>query len=697
MDEPYAGVGTPVGTPPPPPSAGADPYAGVGTAVAPAAAPASVTANPKGEGVYHMQGPSGMTAIPFSNVEPARQQGYYFDKSVLNPGVDEEARYTKDKNYSGIDRVLGTPSAGAVKSAVQVPNTLVGWLDSITDKAAHTVGIKNPEQSDLRPHLEKAEETVAPGVTAPLHGAGEHVGGFAETIAEWLFGEGEARATYEALSQSQKMAKVAQAAKFIEEHPALAASLRTAAVAAGSGGQAAAHGATPGEAGESALLGGGAGGLGELLTGGAGAARAAEATRRTTQTALDELPRARQAVAQTQIHNVAKQATQDALERLNATRGPVTVETPIRRATAALPARSGAETIDQGITAANAKAQLGSTAATVPTRLMPQNPIVSELGPQAALVPDRIWGEIPASDGIHAETQASPNFAHIDAAKESADVGSFGDAAEKIRAAAQPVYQQLNSATGGKFNKLRIARTAAYKSGNVTARREAEMGIEKLLAEKPKGVSAEDYATAKSAWADTKTLDRLHEAVEGSFNGISEEIAAQPGTGERSLRSGPTQGTLQTNLGRLLRSRDMPAKIEQLIGKEGIANLYRASNLVSTPEIAKATAALAEQVAGRFPNLHKVVGGSVGAAAGTAVGHAVAGNVGAAAGSILGAAAGGALSDGARNVMRKMVMSPRVGQLMDFAVRNNVSPKIAAAAVAAEIQREQGEQGGGTK
>jgi hypothetical protein len=665
--------------------------------------------NPNGEGTYQMKTPAGVQAIPYSQVEQTKQ----------TPGndfanINEYARYTKDRAYDpkphtsdGYVPPEVEQAKGALKSAVQVPNTLVGWLDAITDKAARMTGAKNPESGDVKPRLEKVENAVAPGVTNPIHGFDQGTGGFAETLAEWLYGEGEARAGFEALSQSQKMEKVAKAAKFIEEHPALAGTLRAAATGAGSGGQAAAHGATAGQAAEAAAAGGLAGGAGELIAGTGSAARNAETTRQAMTAAHEAAPgvlaertaaegAARQATAQTQIHSVAQQATKDALERLNATREPVTVQTPLGKPSANIPARVGADSIDQGIASARAKANLGSSASAVPDRLMPQNPIVQELGSRAALVPDRIWNEIPGSEGMHVETQVPPNFAQVDAAKEAAGVSSFGEAAEKIRQAAQPVYKQLDSATGGEFNKLRMARTAAYKSGNEAARREADLGIEKLLADKPKGVSSEDYATAKSAWADTKTLDRLHQAVEGSFNGISEDMAAQSGTGERLLRGGNSQGsTLQINLGRLLRSRDMAGRIEGLIGKEGIANLYRASALVSNPEMKKATASLAEQVAAEFPApakdgaLHRVAGGAAGGSVGAAIGHAIGGQPGGAAGFAVGSAAGAALSDGARDVMRKMVMSPRVGQLMDFAVRNHVGSKVAAAAVAAQIRREQ--------
>ena len=36
------------------------------------------------------------------------------------------------------------------------------------------------------------------------------------------------------------------------------------------------------------------------------------------------------------------------------------------------------------------------------------------------------------------------------------------------------------------------------------------------------------------------------------------------------------------------------------------------------------------------------------------------------------------MAAGAKYVLQKMVTSPRIGQLMEYAVRNNVTPKVAA-------------------
>jgi hypothetical protein len=583
-----------------------------------------ITDNPANEGTYRMKTPAGVQAVPYSSVERARAM----------PGTDfadfnEYSRYTKDHAYdpkphefNGISPLADVqPAIGAAKSAVQVPNTLVGWLDSITDKAAQVAGVANPESGDLRPKLEKAENAVAPGITNPTHGAGQAAGGFAETLAEWLYGEGEARAGYEALSQSEKLEKVAKAAKFIEAHPVLAATLRTSAMAAGSGGQAAAHGASAGDAAIAAGAGGAAGAAGELVGGAVKGARAAGAARTAAEAAPKVLAErtaaegaARQATAQTSVKNVVGRATDEAFGRFNA--GMATVP--------------------------------GFTEAVAP---------------------------------------AAPK--------------TFAEGSEALKDQVRPLYQRADAVTGynGKLQELMAQHAAALDTGgdiDYKAADQAEIGIDELLEKRPADITPAEQAAMKLGWRDAKVLDKVHAATESSFNRISEERATEPGTGERLIKGGNEYGgSLQFNIGKIM---DTPAKAKEVyrvLGRDGVANLDRAANLVSKPEMAKATAALAEQVAAEFPapkegNLHKVVGGAVGTGIGGTLGAATHLPYGAEAGALLGGKAGTMLSDGARDVMRRMVMSPRVGQMMDFAVRNNVSSKIAAGAVAAEIQREQG-------
>ena len=206
--------------------------------------------------------------------------------------------------------------------------------------------------------------------------------------------------------------------------------------------------------------------------------------------------------------------------------------------------------------------------------MVPKNPAVEELGAQAATIPGRIWDEVAAPA---TEETTPPNFAPVDAGAIAADTNSFGHAAEKVREAAQPVYAALDAATDGRFAKLQKARATAYRANNFDKVDTIESQIDELLAKKPDQVNGTDYAAARSAWRDSKVLDRLHAVTEGAFNGISEAAAAEPGTSARELRGGSGgPGTLQTRLGTFLRSEKNVRDAQRVIGPDGVANLYRA-------------------------------------------------------------------------------------------------------------------------
>jgi len=611
----------------PVPAQASGPPPGV-TLAAPVSAPATpdLAANPNGEGTYQMKGPTGtQMGVPYSKVGTAYAGGLNFADGYDGP---EQRRFNRDagadprntyqnglpsrggapmnSEIPGVDAsTAGDYLKGAVKSAVQVPNTIAGWLD----KVASTHG----QQA-----MEKAENTVAPGVTNAPSNFDQGAGGFAEQMAEWLYGQGEARTAYETLSQSQKMQKVAAAAKFIEQHPLLAASLRTAATGTAAATQAGAHGATGEEALAAGAGGAAAAGAGELFAGASKAAAAAETAEEAHAAApavladrTAAMQAERQAVAQGSVKDVVGKGVNDALDRFNA---------------------AGA----------------------------------------------KVPGFVPVQ---------------TDAAK----LGSFGEGAEQVKAAARPIYQKIDAAktAGANLADLQAQYDSAMQHFDYKAADTAEMAMDEALAKKPADVHPDEMAAAKMAWRDSKVLDKLHAATEGAFNGIGEDMAAQEGTSDRLLKSGTKDGgTLQLRLGRVMSTPAKAKEVYRVIGQDGVANLYRAAHLVSTPELAKATTALAEQVAQEFPapassNLHRVAGGAAGASAGAAVGHAIAGSPGAAAGATLGGAAGAALSDGARMVMRRMVTSPAVGQMMDYAVRNNVTPKLAADIIAKMIRSNQ--------
>jgi hypothetical protein len=301
-------------------------------------------------------------------------------------------------------------------------------------------------------------------------------------------------------------------------------------------------------------------------------------------------------------------------------------------------------------------------------------------------VVDRMNEALQPPLAITGEPSAEAHFEPIDADQAMAKTNSFGDAADVAREAAKPIYAKLDEATGGQFTKLKNARSSAYRAGNMTAYKDATEGINNLLKKTPDSVNPEEFAAAKSAWNDERDLDRIHNAVEGAFNGISETQAAEPGTSPRLIKGGDATGALQTRIGGLLRGKNALSedRIGQLLGPEGLTGLYRASHLVSTPELSKATQELADAVAKEFPKpepTNKLA---------SRISHTI--GTGAAAGAIshlTGQPYAFVLPAlmGSRYVLRQVITNPAIGQMFEHAVDYGATPKNAAKIIAAMIQR----------
>jgi hypothetical protein len=610
-------------------------------------------ANPNGEGTYRMNGPQGPAAMPYSDVHSALSTGYQFADDQESQRFGKDFSYDPGRMPSGAAGVLkGGPlnpvQRGALKSAAQVPVTIAGWLDSIESglgKMDEKIsGQSNPQGSgtDYQGATKGALEKVAPGSTQPVQGAGEQVGALAETMMEWMSGEGAAKAAFEALPLSMRMKKVAETMGILEKNPALATAVkegmkakalsilgRNVVTGAGLGAQALAHGATPGEA---ALRGGGGAGTGIALEGGLRSLQAGKAAYLENVNAVknyeqqaaaheenvaslqksgaEALKSQRQNDAQQSIRNIARESAENSLNRFNdANKGPV---------------------------------------------------------------------------GITGEPLNPP----VDATGEARDVGTFGDAANKIRDAARPVYEQINEATGGKFNKLQSARASAMQAKDFDGYRSADNKINEMLRNTP-GVSPESLSAARSAWRDSKDLDRIHGAVEKAFNGIDEETAKLPGMSPRLLRGGTGDaGALQTRLGAILTGPKAmkPERIAELIGPDGLNGLYRASHLVSTPELRKATQDLAEEIARAMPAPVKPESRSQ---TNTLRDVMTTSAVGAAMGHLTGVPYAYAVpaANTARYVLRQMVTNPKIGELMEYAIDFGADKARAANVIAGALTR----------
>jgi len=281
----------------------------------------------------------------------------------------------------------------------------------------------------------------------------------------------------------------------------------------------------------------------------------------------------------------------------------------------------------------------------------------------------------------HAHQRTLPNFAPLDSAKAAGGVGTFADAEDQMQNAAQPIYNKLDEATNGEYSKLNLKRAAAGKSGNLDKKFEIEDQIDKLVDAAP-GITPAERQQATTLWAKSKVVGALNNVVESAAN-VNEAYASQVAGGR--VLSG---AKLQNNLNKVIAKYGRP-RIESVIGEDGMQNMTRMADLLRSPAGSNMRQITQNIYHGIVTNvLHAKVGATVGGIGGYIAGHALGhGIMGAEGGALVGAKA-------ERWVLQQAATNPRVGQLLDYAARNAVNPKIYTPLIAAEILRSQrnGEQ-----
>ena len=275
-------------------------------------------------------------------------------------------------------------------------------------------------------------------------------------------------------------------------------------------------------------------------------------------------------------------------------------------------------------------------------------------------------------DMYHSYQRALPNFNPLDSTRAAESVGHFGDAADQLQNAAKPIYQKFDEATDGKFGDLNRARTAAGKRGDFTAKHDYEHQIDQLIDQTP-GISQSDRLQATRLWNKSKVLDGLNDVINHAAN-VDDKYASQV-AGGRVLSGVRMQNGMQQLIQRYGQTR-----LESVIGKDGMENMTRMADLLNSPKAAQGFKGMSMSV------LHNIMHGKVGGFAGAYIGHQLGGYEGGVAGAYAGAKA-------ERWLLQMAATSPRVGKLLDYAVRNNVTPKTAAALISsAMIQENQPQQ-----
>lgn len=759
------------------PAAGAAPPGGNGlpalppgakltsTGAAPPPAPATdLSSNPRNEGLYQMQGPSGTQSVPYSKVATATKQGY-------NLTDEDNDRYTKDAANDPLKQ-LGELNTGFTSALSQTGHTAEKALTHLPILGKILASSKGFQQS-------MAEDEAR--ADAPMDTPAKMAGATIENILEFAAGD----EALKGLTLSQKLSKLGPVAKFMEANPRIAQivgnAIRTGTVGAG---QAAAHGADPGEAATAGAL---TAGTGAVLEGALGAAsklarRAAPAVENIAgepvQTLSSQRPgegprgsvevkevpkvaKAQQAAAPRVFRNVAQRATRDAIEEANTGRTPAgqitdparmlpapeetkpysfTIEGPGATSeelpggneprkkqigTEYVPGKGSAnaaksepyneggfkygdqeplplvhdtepftgpthkEPIFQYLTSLKPGEEIGSTRVSGGGDLVAANPETAQAHlsrlndlvdhPPEGASPGQVKAITEARDNLqeqmdvyHSYQRTLPNFRPIDAARVAENVGNFGEAADQLQNAAGPIYQKLDAATDNKFGKLNRARTAAGKRGDFTAKYEYEDQINDLVANAP-GVSNAERAQATKLWSQAAVLDGLHDVIQHSAN-VNEKYAAEV-AGGRVLSGTRLQNGLQGLIKRYGQER-----LESVIGREGMESMTRMADLLNSPAKQQTFQAMSMSV------LHNMMHGKVGGAAGAVLGHHMFGYEGALAGAYAGAKA-------ERWMLQMAATNPRVSQMLDYAVRNNVTPKVAAGLISSAIvQDHQSEQ-----
>jgi len=532
------------------------------------------------------------------------------------------------------------------------------------------------------PGWQQSQQQTHEIANAPLDTGGKMVGAGLENILEFVAGD-EALKGLSTAAKIQELGRVEQALK---KSPFLARMLGNAVRAQAVGtAQAAAHGASGGEAvasGAATALGGAA--MEGMMAGGS---RILRAIRPTTTEALGEtLPvlasqkagasplaesvadiRGEQGIAAQQqqaaargIRNRAQQVAASELDRLNAARRLRWEEGE------GVMNLAPENQIPPSRQLATGRPQLPeATAGTAPQLEAGEQPAglarTHELGayegefpeqPAAAARPGgTATAEAPQPRGqrVRYMEERPPNFEPVDVENETQNIRSFGDAAEKIREHAAPVFDRFDKVTNGEYTRLRGERDAAYRAGDYNGVTKAESAIDDLFSNTRGKIDRLDYQTAKRAWRTSKVLDAVHDAVSKSFN-IGEESLAE----DAGVWRGINGGSLMRGVNRLTRDYGRTA-LEDVIGKDGLTGLVKIADLTQTPQ----RAALYGQKVGDVANTLAGVPGAGGTPA--------------------------TVNWVRKLLLHQMAVNPRVARAVEFAVDNKVTPKVYGPIIAGMI------------
>jgi hypothetical protein len=710
-------------------------------------------------------------AVSPEQLDALKKQNAINDATHFGTSVDE-------KDNAVLNGVAN--AGGATAGPGANPGQIVGGAKSFLQPAVTISKLLHKGGDAIYPGL---GEAIAPqsGIdrmdnATQTRGTNEDEGQILENIAEFAIGE----EALKGLSLSQKLTKMAPIVKQLEKYPklahALGAAMRQGTVATGQG---LAHGEDAGTALEQ-------GGV-TALTGVAfeGLSRGASKFLQRNAATLEKVggvdttipaevrnakPTPQQTAGQEAVRNAAQNTLSQHLENVNASRR-------VPKGPLALPERTGPyefqikglqpaeaesgemvvpaaemprdritglpENAPAGSESARNRAELGSTAETVPPRLMRDQPYMTSpaegaephsvdnpkgggvlkttdadavkrhLGTMNEVINHESFGKLPAEQQNailehRADVQRQlgeyhrhmeqfnpnlnqPHLPQIDVPRVVKQVGSYTEAASHLEKVATDGYNaisdalQLNDISGGKFATIRNANREAWNAYKGASSVEAMTTAEHAIDETNRQMESLLKNDISGAISQSE-LDGFNRAYGSAqklkyvANAVDSSFSGNASAGARSWEYRGFDGNkLMSNLNRL-EQKFGRTSLESTVGRDNLNTLYQVANLNRT-NASRAKFGVA---------LHPIAQwlDSAGGAFSHLAPIAIGGEIGRATGIGwgLGATAGEGLALATKRVMNAVLSNPKIAQNLIFAIDSGARPQNYAPIIGAMVQ-----------
>jgi hypothetical protein len=319
-----------------------------------------------------------------------------------------------------------------------------------------------------------------------------------------------------------------------------------------------------------------------------------------------------------------------------------------------------------------------------------QSPHFADLEqPQQTRIQNAAQGLRSQLDDFNAYRIQNPHYGQVDIPAAMQHTGDFSQGADQLEQAVAPVYNTLDQVSNGQWGSLRKIEQNMRRITNSPTTPEAyDSALAKLDATRTQmqniidsnrtQISEPEWRAANRVYRDASTMRDIHDSLEKSYNGVDPDIAAatagDPGGGIPRIMTGSDAGFRRLQAVRQSR----PEDVQRVLGN-GYTNLYRMTDLLRDPDDAVAAKGMAHQIGMVLRRHGRALGGlGFGGVAGAAIGHGLGGAAGAAGGAAAGTLSGVLAEAGVRKAIYHIATDPALADRFIYAVRNRVSPRIAA-------------------